>query len=182
MAKYSLGFDYGTESVRVLVVDIRDGRIAGQAVSAYAHGVIDDALPTSGDKLPPDYALQHPQDWLDSLAAACREAMRQAKVDAKDVVGIGVDFTSCTMLPCRRDGTPLCLVEEFKSTALAWPKLWKHHGAKKEAERINAIAHERNEPWLARYGGTISLEWFFPKMLETLNGAPQVYAAADLFL
>jgi L-ribulokinase len=182
MPRYSLGFDYGTESVRVLVVDIKDGRIAGQASRAYAHGVIDRALPSSGEKLPPDYALQHPQDWLDSLAIACKTAMKHGKIDAADVIGIGVDFTSCTMLPAKADGTPLCLIGDFKSTPLAWPKLWKHHGAKTETQRINDIARERNEKWLARYGGTIGLEWFFPKTLETLNHVPQVYAAADIFL
>src|SRR5687767_7516042 len=182
MAKYSLGFDFGTESVRVVVVDIADGRVAAQASAAYAHGVIDNVLPTSREKLPPDYALQHPQDWLDALAAACRSAVKQSGVDGREIIGIGVDFTSCTMLPCRADGTPLCLLDEFKSTPLAWPKLWKHHGAKAETQRINDVARERNEPWLARYGGTIGLEWFFPKTLETLNHAPHVYAAADLFI
>jgi len=182
MPKYSLGFDFGTESVRVIVVDIADGRVAGHASHAYAHGVIDERLPGSDDELPPDYALQHPQDWLDSLAAACRNAVKQSGVGADEIIGIGVDFTSCTMLPCRAHGTPLCLLEQFKSTPLAWPKLWKHHGAKAEAQRINEVARERNEPWLARYGGSIGLEWFFPKTLETLNHAPQVYAAAELFI
>src|SRR5215471_1938965 len=130
MPRYSLGFDFGTESVRVLVVDIKNGHVAGQASHAYAHGVIDETLPTGGGsgKLPPDYALQHPQDWLDSLAIACKDAMKQARVDPKDVVGIGVDFTSCTMLPAKADGTPLCLLPEFAKEPLAWPKLWKHHG------------------------------------------------------
>src|SRR5688572_18514510 len=165
MPKYSLGFDFGTESVRVIVVDIADGRVAGQAVAPYARGVIDEALPGFPEKLPPDYALQHPQDWLDSLAFACKNVVKQSGVGANEIVGIGVDFTSCTMLPCRADGTPLCLVDDFRSTPLAWPKLWKHHGAKAQTQRINDVARERNEPWLARYGGSIGLEWFFPKTL-----------------
>src|SRR6185295_13795372 len=107
MSRYSLGFDYGTESVRVLVVDIKNGHIAGQASSNYAHGVIDRALPSGGGALPADYALQHPQDWLDALASACKSALTHANVDADAVVGIGVDFTSCTMLAAMRDGTPL---------------------------------------------------------------------------
>lgn len=178
MAKYSLGFDFGTASVRVVVVDIKDGRVAGQAVERYAHGVIDDTLPTSREKLPADYALQHPKDWLDSLAKACKAA----RIPSDDVIGIGIDFTSCTMLPCKREGTPLCLLDAFKSVPLAWAKLWKHHGAKAQTLRINQVAQERKEPWLARYGGTIGIEWFFPKTLETLNHAPDVYDAADLFL
>lgn len=180
--RFSIGLDFGTESVRALVVDIRDGRIAGQAAHAYAHGVIDHELPTGGGRLPPDYALQHPQDWLDSAALACRAALREAAAGADAIVGIGVDFTSCTMLPTLADGTPLCLVDRFKTSPPAWPKLWKHHGAKAETDRINQIARERAEPWLARYGGTVGLEWFFPKVLETINGDPAAYDAAEVWI
>jgi L-ribulokinase len=181
-ARHSIGLDFGTESVRVLVVDIRDGRIAGQASQDYAHGVIDQTLPTSGEKLPPDYALQHPQDWLDATARACRDAMRAADASQDDIVGIGVDFTSCTMLPCLADGTPLCLTDKFKDVPLAWPKLWKHHGAKAETDRINEVARSRKEKWLARYGGIIGIEWFFPKILETLSHEPKVYEATDVWI
>ncbi|HEX2971036.1 MAG TPA: ribulokinase [Tepidisphaeraceae bacterium] len=181
-SRYSIGFDYGTESVRVLVVDIETGRIAGQAMSNYEHGVIDHVLPGTNQKLPPDYALQHPRDWLDNLAVACKSALRAAKVTPDQIVGIGVDFTSCTMLPCLRDGTPLCLTEQFRKTPLAWPKLWKHHGAKAETDRINQIARERKEAWLARYGGIIGLEWFFPKVLETLQQEPKAYEAAEVWI
>ena len=177
----SIGFDFGTESVRVLVVDIQNGRILAQATRAYQHGVIDHALPT-GEKLPPDYALQHPADWLDDAAAACREAMVASKIDSKNIVGIGVDFTSCTMLPTKADGTPLCLLPQYANMPMAWPKLWKHHGAKAETDRINAIASQRKEPWLKRYGGVIGLEWFFPKVFEALNHAPEIYQAAQVWL
>jgi L-ribulokinase len=180
--RFSLGFDFGTESVRVVIVNIRTGAIAGQASKTYKHGVIDQTLPTSSEKLPSDYALQHPVDWLDDAASACKSALRKADVSPDDIVGIGVDFTSCTMLPTLADGTPLCLTDKFKNDPLAWPKLWKHHGAKAEADRINSVATEHNEPWLKRYGGGISLEWFFPKVLETLNHSPNVYAAADVWL
>lgn len=182
MPRYSIGLDFGTESVRALVVDVHTGRVAGQAVHAYAHGVIDAELPTGGGRLPADYALQHPLDWLDGFAAATRDALRQSNVDPASIVGLGVDFTSCTMLPALADGTPLCLLDRFRNVPLAWPKLWKHHGAKAETDRINAVARERGEPWLARYGGIIGLEWFFPKVLETLNGAPEVYDAAEVWL
>ncbi|MGB7160991.1 MAG: ribulokinase, partial [Tepidisphaeraceae bacterium] len=182
--RYSIGFDFGTESVRVVVVDIADGRIAAQAGSAYAHGVINGAFVHEGVRipLPPDYALQHPQDWLDSAGEACRAAMNNSGASPEQVVGIGVDFTSCTMLPSFADGTPLCLFERFGRVPLAYPKLWKHHGAKAETDRINRLARERNEPWMPRYGGTIGLEWFFPKVLETLNHEPAVYDAADVWL
>ena len=182
MPRYSIGLDFGTESVRVVVVDVRTGQVAGHAAHAYAHGVIDETLPTSGARLPPDYALQHPQDWLDSFTAAGTAALRQSGAAPDDVIGIGVDFTSCTMLPAKANGTPLCLLEEFRRVPLAWPKLWKHHGAKEETDLMNEVARRRREPWLARYGGTIGLEWFFPKMLETIRAAPDVSAAAQVWL
>jgi len=178
----AIGIDFGTESVRVLVVRLRDGMVAGQATCAYPHGVIDDALPSTGAKLPADYALQDPRDWLQCSADACKAALAAAKITPQDVAGIGVDFTSCTMLPCRLDGTPLCLVDPFDKAPLAWPRLWKHHGAKPETDRINQVARERGEPWLARYGGIIGLEWFFPKVLETLNHAPNAYDAAEVWV
>ena len=161
--RYSLGFDYGTESVRVVVADIATGHMAGQADQAYTHGVLDRTLPGAGQSLPPDYALQHPQDWLVNLAQACHAAMAEAKIKADQIIGIGVAFTSCTMLPTLGDGTPLCMLPQFQNVPLAWPKLWKHHGAKHQTDRLNAVARERSEPWLARYGGIIGLEWFFPK-------------------
>src|SRR6201996_2463240 len=166
-SKLALGLDFGTESVRALLVDLR-GRECASAVVKYRHGQIIDTLLGSREKLPPHYALQHPQDWIDSAARATRAAMRAAGAKAEEVIGIGVDFTSCTMLPALRDGTPLCLLERFARQPLAWPKLWKHHGAQAQTDRINAIARQRNEPFLARYGGAVGLEWFFPKMLETL--------------
>ena len=177
----ALGLDFGTESVRALLVD-GSGAELGSAVSAYRHGQITETLPTSRERLPPLYALQDPQDWLDSSAAAVRAAMRRAKLKSGDVVGIGVDFTSCTMLPTLADGTPLCRLKQFAKEPLAWPKLWKHHGAGRQTDRINEIARRRNEAFLEDYGGTIGLEWFFPKVLETLECAPPVYAAAEVWL
>jgi len=108
--------------------------------------------------------------------------MRDGRITPDEVVGVGVDFTSCTMLPAAADGTPLCLLDGFKNVPLAWPKLWKHHAAKEETDLMNEIALRRKEPWLARYGMTIGLEWFFPKLLETIRRAPQVAAAADVWL
>jgi len=181
-SRYSLGLDFGTESVRALIVDVRDGRIAEQGVHRYPHGVIDGELPAGGGRLPTDYALQHPDDWLESAGKACREALKQGNIYVEEVVGIGVDFTSCTMLPALADGTPLCLTKRFEKEPLAWAKLWKHHGAKVETDRINEVARARKEQWLSRYGGIIGLEWFFPKVLETLNGAPEVYQATEVWI
>lgn len=176
----ALGLDFGTESVRALLVDLQ-GREQASAVVSYAHGQLTESLPGLAAPLPPKFALQHPQDWIDSSFLAARTAIEKA--DAADrVIGIGVDFTSCTMLPTQRDGTPLCLLGQFAAEPYAWPKLWKHHGAERQTARINQLARQRKEAWLDRYGGIIGLEWFFPKVLETLEAAPEVYQAADVWI
>src|ERR1043165_2374861 len=100
--KAALGLDFGTESVRAVLVDLR-GRELASAVTKYPHGQIIESLPGSKKKLPPHYALQHPFDWIDSAAKATRAVLRQAKTSADAVLGVGVDFTSCTMLPTKRD-------------------------------------------------------------------------------
>ncbi|TWU19105.1 Ribulokinase [Allorhodopirellula heiligendammensis] len=177
----SLGLDFGTESVRAVLVD-STGKQHGTATVPYAHGQITSSLPGGSEPLPPHYALQAPQDWVDSAAEATRAAIAQAGITADRVIGVGVDFTSCTMLPTTRAGTPLCDLETFRGTALAWPKLWKHHGAMKQTAHMNEVATARNESFLKRYGGTIGLEWFFPKMLETIEDAPEVAAAAEIWI
>ena len=177
----SLGLDYGTESVRALFVDVR-GRERGQAVVPYRHGQILDVLPTGGRALPPHFALQHPEDWIEAAGRAVRKARKAGGITSDEVVGIGVDFTSCTMLPALGDGTPLCAVPRFARNPYAWPKLWKHHGAQAQTDTINRLATERKEGWLERYGGVVGLEWFFPKILETLEKAPAVYAATEVWL
>jgi L-ribulokinase len=179
--KLALGLDFGTESIRALLVDL-NGTERGTAVVKYRHGQITEALPGSSDRLPRDYALQHPGDWIESSAKATRKALQAAGAEGRQVIGIGVDFTSCTMLPTLADGTPLCLLEKFTQRPLAWPKLWKHHGAKSQTDRINQLAQRRQEGFLKRYGGIIGLEWFFPKMLETLEEEPAVYQAAEVWL
>ena len=177
----ALGLDFGTESVRALLVDLK-GRELGSATAPYAHGQITQTLPVTNEKLPPDFALQHPTDWIDASALAVRNAVKKAKIDGGNIISIGVDFTSCTMLPALADGTPLCLTPKFSKEKYAWPKLWKHHGAIEQTRRINQLAAERKEPWHARYGGIIGLEWFFPKILETLDHAPAVYDATQVWL
>jgi L-ribulokinase len=177
----ALGLDFGTESVRALLVDL-EGNEQASSVIEYAHGQITERLPTTGEILPPDFALQHPLDWTDAASAAVRAALSMGEIDPSTVLSIGVDFTSCTMLPTLADGTPLCVVPRWAAEKFAWPKLWKHHGAKTQTDRFNAVSRERKESWLDRYGGTIGLEWFFPKILETLEHAPAVYDATAVWL
>lgn len=179
MSKFAIGLDYGTESGRVVVVDVATGQVVGTAVYRYADGVIDEQLPGTTIKLEPDSALQNPNDYVETLKRAVPEALKQGGVRSEDVIGIGVDFTACTILPTRADGTPLCNVPEWKTNPHAWTKLWKHHAAQPEANKINELARERNEAWLPIYGGIISSEWLHSKTLQIINEAPGIYDAAD---
>ncbi|MCX5789851.1 MAG: ribulokinase [Elusimicrobia bacterium] len=180
MKRYALGLDFGTESVRALVVECATGAEAAQSTVRYPHGVITDRLPGSEKALPPDFALQHPQDYLDAAIAALSEVAK--KVPAAEIIGIGVDFTACTILPVLEDGTPLMSLERFAGNPHAWVKLWKHHAAQPEADRINALARERGERFLRYYSGIISSEWMLPKCWEIASKAPEVFAAADLIV
>ncbi|MFG2988366.1 ribulokinase [Streptomyces sp. NPDC048257] len=179
--RYVVGVDFGSLSGRAVVVRVHDGEDVGTAVHEYRHGVIDRQLPTTGVALPPDWALQHPDDWREVLRTAVPDAVASAGVDPGLVIGIATDFTACTVLPVRRDGRPL------SETGLghrphAWPKLWKHHAAQGQADRINDLAHLRAEKWIARYGGRISAEWQFAKALQVLEEDPQTYAATERWI
>ncbi len=180
-APVALGLDFGTESVRAVLIDAAGSEL-GVGLANYPHGQILQTLPGTGLALPPRFALQCPRDWIESSAVAVRDALAAADIDPASVVGIGVDFTSCTMLPAKRDGTPLCELSEYRDRVFAWPKLWKHHGAIAETERMNELARQRGESFLNRYGGSIGLEWFFPKLLETINGDAEVADAAEVWL
>src|SRR4029450_3074722 len=149
---YSIGLDFGTESVRALLVDVQTGEAIATAVEAYADGVIDERLPGTDNPPPRDWALQNPADWMTGIERTLAKVQAQARVDPATVGGIGIDFTSCTLLPTDGDGTPLCERSAFRAEPHAWPKLWKHHGAEPEAEHVTRIAAQRGEPWLARYG------------------------------
>jgi L-ribulokinase len=177
-----IGVDYGTLSGRALVVRVADGAELGTAVHEYAHGVMDARLAATGERLPPDWALQDPADYIDVLKHAVPAAVRQAGIDPAQVIGIGTDFTACTVLPVRRDGTPLCQLPGLAGSPHAYPKLWRHHAAQPQADQINALAHERGEPWIARYGGKISAEWQFAKGLQLLMEDPGIYAQADRWI
>jgi L-ribulokinase len=136
--------------------------------------------PSQGEiHLGPDWALQDPQDYIRTFQSTIPAILEQSKVKPEDVIGIGIDFTACTMLPVKQDGTPLCNLPEFRRLPHAWVKLWKHHAAQPEADKINETAREMGQKWLDRYGGKISSEWFFSKVLQILSEAPEIYTAAD---
>ncbi len=179
MSKYTIGVDFGTESGRAVLVDVMNGRELATNVYPYTNGVIDEKLPESGLWLEPDWALQDPNDYLEVFKNTIPAVLRETGIDPANVIGLGVDFTACTMLPTKADGTPLCFIPEWRSHPHAWVKLWKHHAAQPEADRINGTARKMGEAWLDRYGGKISSEWFFSKALQILEEAPEVHDAAD---
>ncbi|HZE05248.1 MAG TPA: ribulokinase [Solirubrobacteraceae bacterium] len=181
-AAYCIGVDFGTESGRALVLDARTGEELASSVVRYPSGVIDRELPSTGERLAPDWALQDPDDWVRVLEDGIPDAIAQAGITAADVVGIGIDFTSCTVLPVEADGTPLCRLDRFRDRPHAWPKLWKHHAAQPVADRLNEVATERGEDFLSRYGGRISSEWYFPKLISIWLEDREIYDACAAFV
>ena len=181
MHRFSIGVDFGTLSGRAVLVDVSNGKEVAVAVHEYTHGVMDEKLP-DGTPLGVDWALQHPQDYLDVFQITIPQVMKLASVSAEQIVGVGIDFTACTMLPVRLDGTPLCFLDDYKNRPNAWVKLWKHHAAQDEANKLNAIAEKRGEKFLSRYGGKISSEWLIPKIWQTVDEDPEIYDAAGRFL
>lgn len=180
--KYTIGVDYGTQSGRAVLVNLADGQEVADHVTPYRHHVIDEFLPGSGKKLEHDWALQHPGDYLEVLKVSVPAVIQQSGIDPADVIGIGIDFTACTMLPVDELGEPLCFQPELADQPHSWVKLWKHHAAQPEADKINAIAAERGEAFLPRYGGKISSEWMIAKVWQILDEAPAIYERADRFL
>src|SRR4029079_1438189 len=165
---YAVGLDFGTESGRAVLVDLATGAELATVIHEYANGVIDRHLlpPDEYVVLEPDWALQDPDDYIATIRATIPGLLAETGVDPVDVVGLGIDFTACTMLPTTADGTPLSRVPELRREPHAWGKLWKHHTAQPEADPMHETALDRGEPWLPRYGGRISSEWFYSKGLQ----------------
>ena len=180
--KYAIGVDFGTESGRAVLVNVATGQEVATAVHNYANGVIDEMLPGTNIRLEPEWALQNPNDYLEVFKKTIPAVIQQSQIDPSDVIGLGIDFTACTMMPTKKDGTPLCFLPEWRNHPHAWVKLWKHHAAQPEANKINETARKMGESWLNRYGGKISSEWFFSKTLQILDEAPEIYEAADRLL
>jgi len=179
---YAIGVDFGTESGRALLLDLRSGEELATSVVRYPSAVIDRTLPSTGEPLPHDWALQDPDDWVTVIEGTLPDVIERAGVPPDQVVGIGVDFTSCTVLPVTSQGVPLCTLERWREHRHAWPKLWKHHAAQPIADRLNQVAIDRDDDFLARYGGRISSEWYFPKLIELWLEDREVYDEAAAFI
>ena len=181
MKQYVIGVDFGTLSGRAVLVDISNGAIAASSVWEYAHGIMEQRL-LSGKPLPPEWALHHPADYLETLEHTIPQVMRLAGVSASDIAAIGVDCTASTVLPVTEDGTPLCYLPEYANEPHAYIHLWKHHAAQSQADRMTEKALERGETWLSAYGGKVSCEGALPKLWQVLEEAPQVYDAASYWI
>lgn len=179
---YSIGVDFGTASARMVILDLNSGEELAIAVVEYPHGVMDKTLYPTEEMLPPDWALQDPMDYLQVLDEGVPTVIAAAGIPAEEVVGLGIDFTACTVLPATEDGAALCTLAAWREHPHAWPKLWKHHAAQDWADRMTAVAEARHEAFLSRYGGRISSEWYFPKLLEIFAEDRPVYDAMRWFV
>ena len=150
MKKYTIGIDYGTLSARAVLLDTENGNEVCVSEYVYPHGIIAGTL--NGVKLDDSAAFQHPQDYVDALSCTIADIIKQAGVLPQQIVGLGLDFTACTMLPVDGDFKPLCEKEEFKNNPMAYVKLWKHHGAQKQADYITEMAEKSEEKWLSEIG------------------------------
>lgn len=184
--RYALGIDFGTLSARAVLVDVATGAVAASAEAPYRHGVIEGALPEGLAPLPPGAARQDPEDYLVALRTCVREALREggaaAGVRPRDVIGIGIDFTSCTLLPVDEEGRPLCWDPRWRAHPDAWACLWKDQTAQTEATAMTERALQRGEPFLSWYGGKIPAESFLPKAWRIIKAAPELFRAAACFL
>src|SRR5699024_9126780 len=129
-----------------------------------------------------EWALQHPQDYIEVLGDAIPSVLEKSGVSRDDVIGLGIDFTACTMLPIDEKGDPLSFNHELKNNPHSWVKLWKHHAAQDEANRLNEIAEQMGEKFLPRYGGKLSSEWMIAKIWQILDEAPEIYGQTDRFV
>lgn len=176
--KYTIGLDYGTLSGRGVLVRCSDGKVISSAEKEYTHGIIDHWLPDGQTVLPPEWCLEHPGDYLDVLEEVIKRLLEYSGIEKTDVIGIGVDFTASTVLPIDEKGIPLCTKGEFHNRRNAYVKLWKHHGAQKQADRINELLERLGLKESPRFGGAVSSELLVPKVLEMLDEDPEVFAAA----
>jgi L-ribulokinase len=181
-ARYTLGLDYGTNSVRALLVNTANGREVASAVWGYEHGT--DGVILSRD---PNLARQHPADYVQGAEITIRKTLAAARktvrgFDPAQVVGIGVDTTGSTPLPVDAAGQPLAFQKRFAKNPAAMAWLWKDHTGVAEAAEITAKARELRPHYLAKCGGTYSSEWFFSKILHCLRTAPEVFGAAHLWV
>jgi len=175
---YTIGLDFGSLSVRGVLMDIQSGKVCATATYEYPHGIMTETL-DDGTPLGENWVLQDPDDYWEGIRVVVTQILRSGRVSPQEIIGIGLDTTACTMLPTNADAVPLCKQPNYASNPHAYIKLWKHHAAQPYAERIQELAVLRREKWLERCGGVISCEHYLPKCIQIACEAPDVYLAAD---
>ncbi len=169
--------------MRAVLVNLLDGTVVAEEVYDYSNAVITNTLPDSDVKLGAgDWALQDPEDYMRALDKCIPAIVKQSGVNPEDIVGLGVDFTTCTVMPMSKEGIPLCQLSQYRDRPHAWPKLWKNHTAHHEAEQITNFVTENKLPHLDDYGYRMSAEWFFPKVWEVLKKDKEIYDTAYTFI
>lgn len=172
---YTIGFDFGSLSARGVLMDADSGTALCSAVFEYPHGIMTEQLP-DGTPLPPDWALQDPEDYRMALREVTHALLAQSGVSPEAVIGLGLDTTACTLLPTAEDGTPLCRQERYRQEPHAWVKLWKHHAAQPYVPAIEAAASKTD--WYAQFGSAISGEHYLPKVMQMAKESPDLYQDA----
>lgn len=171
--QYSIGLDFGTLSARAIIADTENGTpLPHESIFTYPHAILSEI---GGKKIPQNYALQHPQDYIDALVFLLTDVLSKNGIDKKSVIGIGIDFTDCTVLPINESFVPLCLLDEYKNEPHAYAKIWKHHTNEKYARQIEAAALSYDSSILSVTGKRMTSEFLIPKLYETFCEAPQVY-------
>ncbi|UXU49638.1 ribulokinase [Staphylococcus arlettae] len=177
---YSIGIDFGTSSGRVFLINTSTGEIVTQYVKPYTHGTIEKSL--NGVELPREFALQNANDYLEVINEGIPAMLADVAISPKEIVGIGIDFTSSTVMFVDETLEPVHNLAQFQNNPHAYVKLWKHHGAQAEADQLFTTALAEKNRWLGYYGFNVSSEWMIPKILEVNNKAPEVMAATSYIM
>ena len=179
-SSYTLGIDFGTLSARAVLVSVITGETVCSCEYVYPHGILSRLM--DGTSLEGEWAIQLPGDYRSALFAVIRDLIAAAGIDEKQVIGLGIDTTCCTILPVDADGTPMCETEKYRSSPHAYVTLWKHHGAQEDANRIEQLERESKVPWLRKFGGHVNCEDFYPKAAQIAREAPTLFDECDRLL
>lgn len=171
--RYSIGLDFGTLSARAIIANVANGEtLPYESVFNYPHAVMQEL---NGTLLPKNYALQHPSDYIKALEFLLCDVINKNHIEKDSIIGIGIDFTDCTVLPVTKDMTPLCMLDEYKNEPHAYAKLWKHHAKEEYTDIVSAAAHSYHDDILSVTGGKMTSEFLIPKLYEIFREAPQIY-------
>ena len=177
--RFVIGVDFGTLSARSVIINVRNGALISSFESNYDHGIIHSILPHGKILLPPDWCLQDPNDYIKALETVVCHVVKESHIPKEKIIGLSIDFTSCTILPVNKKGVPLCNIEQFKSRPHAYAKLWKHHAAQPYADEINQKLKTFPNSVNAFYGDQISAELLLPKVLQIIREDPELFTNID---